>query len=741
MLWNLCPNVCHDPKLEIAARGLAIFPVVFRALERKSSRMIRKEFFFSVFLSILVASHALAQIPPTPTSLKLLPAPKEVRVSQGSFEITSHTRILVDADHATEDRDAAEMLADEIEQQSGMKVPAESSRRAPDVEGAIVLARLSNSKVRSYLEGKGLQAEENFSEQGYLLYADKARIVVAGKTGQGLFYGVQTLRQLLRPKGSGFECPEVSIRDWPSMQWRGVHDDISRGPMPTMEYTKKQIRTLAAYKVNMFALYMEHVFDFKSQPLMAPKEAPLTADQIREIVAYAKKYFVTILPEQQAFGHLHHALKYEIYSDIAETPHGHVLTPTNEKSYDFIRSLYSELVPLFPGPFLHIGADETFELGQGQTKARADAVGLGRVYMEHLQKVHEILQPYHKQLMFWGDIAVKYPQLLTILPKDIIALPWDYDAKPSYDAILQPYKDAGLQIMVAPGASDWNAIWPNLDVAYVNIRNFVRDGQKVGAIGMLNTTWDDDGESLFDMTWPAMAFGASAGWQAGESNIDEFKNSYDWAFYRNSDDTFKNVLENLDRAHAALKNAGWDEGADDLLFWVEPFDQSGAQLLQKMLPAARDIRLGAEHALETLYRNPAAARANSDTLDDMIFAAWRLDMLGMKIQFASEMNHFYWDAFQNQSDGDRVNHDLEEISAINARLEDLRDATTRLRAMYEKAWLRENRPYWLPNVLVRYDHLADSFQAKIVAVREAQRNYWAQKTLPSPAQLGFYLQP
>jgi hypothetical protein len=611
----------------------------------------------------------------------------------------------------------------------------------PDGEGTILLARLANSAVRSYLEAKGLQADSNFSDQGYLLYADKSRIVVAGKTGQGLFYGVQTLRQLLHPKGTGLECPAVSIRDWPSMQWRGVHDDISRGPIPTIEYTKKQIRTLAAYKINLFALYMEHVFDFKSQPLMAPKEAALTSDQIREIVEYARKYHITIMPEQQAFGHLHHALKYEIYSDVVETPHGHVLTPTNEKSYDFIRSLYAELVPLFPGPFLHIGADETFELGKGQTRARADEVGLGRVYLEHLQKVHEILQPYHKQLLFWGDIAVKYPQLLTILPKDIIAVPWDYDAKPDYDSILKPYKDAGLAIMVAPGASDWNALWPNLDVAYVNIRNFVRDGQKVGAIGMLNTTWDDDGESLFDMTWPAMAFGASAGWQSGESNIDEFKNSYDWAFYRNPDDTFKNVLENLDRAHAALKDVGWREGADDTLFWADPFDQTGAQFMQKTLPAAKDIRLGAEHALESLYRNPAAARANADSLDDMIFAAWRLDTLGMKIQFTSEINHYYWDAFQNQPDGDRVNHDLEEISAINARLEDLRDATTRLRAMYAKAWLHENRPYWLPNVLVRYDHLADQFQAKIVAVRDAQRQYWLQKTLPPPQQFGFYLQP
>lgn len=702
--------------------------------------MSRTKLFSAELLSILTPVLAFAQASSAPTSLKLLPAPKEVRVGKGSFVVTSTTRIFVQAAYATEDRTAAESLAQEILDQSGLKVAIEKVQEPPDRDGVIVLSRLSDPRLRSYLVAKAVKVEENLGQQGYVLYANSSRITVAGATGQGLFYGVQTLRQLLHPRGTGAECPAVAIRDWPSMKWRGVHDDISRGPIPTLDYMKQQIRTLATYKVDLFALYMEHVFDFQSQPLMAPKEAALTPDQIRELVQYAAKYYVTILPEQQAFGHLHHALKYEIYSDVAETPHGHVLTPTNERSYDFIKSLYAELVPLFPGPFLHIGADETFELGRGQTKARADQVGLGRVYLEHLQKVHEILQPYHKQLMFWGDIAVKYPELLTILPKEMIAVPWDYDAKPSYDAILKPYTDAGLPTMVAPGVSNWNVIWPNLDVAYVNIRNFVRDGQKAGSIGMLNTTWDDDGETLFEMTWPALAFGAAAGWQPGESAIDDFKNSYDWAFYRNPGDTFKEVLENLDRAHAALKNAG-SEGADDTLFWADPFSDDGAKLMQKALPAAKDVRLGAERALEALYRNRSAARANADTLDDMIFAAWRLDALGMKIQFTSEINHFYWDAYQHLTDSDRVENDLEEITAINARLEDLRDATTRLRGMYERAWLRENRPYWLGNVLVRYDLLAQMFQGKIVAVRDAQRQYWMQKTLPPPQQLGFYLQP
>ena len=519
-----------------------------------------------------------------------------------------------------------------------------------------------------------------------------------------------------------------------------MQDDISRGPIPTQDFMKRQIRTLAGYKVNLFALYMEHVFDFASQPLVAPKEAALMPEEIKALVLYAKNFYVTILPEQQTFGHLHHMLKYEIYADVAERTHGHVLTPTKERSYDLIKAMYADLVPLFPGPFLHIGGDETFELGRGQTAARASEIGLGRVYLEHIQKVSSILEPYHKQLMFWGDIAVKYPQLLSILPKDMIAVPWDYDAKPSYESIIKPYRDAGLRVVVAPGANNWNQVWPDLDVAFVNIHNFVRDGQNLGAMGMLNTTWNDDGESIYGMAWPALVFGAAAGWQAGESDIDQFKSKYDWAFYRNDDSTFHEVLENLDRGHRALAKNHLATETDEL-FWADPFTPEGATLMQKILPAAVDMRLGAEHALESLYRNGNKAHANQATLADMTLAAWRWDTLGMKAEFTEEINQFYWDAFQNQTDAERVGNDLEEITSTNARLEDLRDATTHLGQMYRDAWLREYSPFWLDNVLVRYDTLAREFQQKIVAVRQARRQYDATKILVPPRDLGFYLQP
>jgi two-component SAPR family response regulator len=111
----------------------------------------------------------------------------------------------------------------------------------------------------------------------------------------------------------------------------------------------------------------------------------------------------------------------------------------------------------------------------------------------------------------------------------------------------------------------------------------------------------------------------------------------------------------------------------------------------------------------------------------------------MKIQFASEINEYYWDAYLNMSDRARVTRNLREIVGVNARLQDLRDSTTRLRGLYSDLWLKENRPYWLGNVQVRYDNLASMFQSKIQSVQTALQQYREQSTLPTPQQMGFFI--
>jgi hypothetical protein len=342
------------------------------------------------------------------------------------------------------------------------------------------------------------------------------------------------------------------------------------------------------------------------------------------------------------------------------------------------------------------------------------------------------MKPYHKRLMFWGDIAVKYPDLLKILPQDVIANAWAYDARPNFDDELAPYKKAGLDIFVSPGANNWNVIFPNLDVAYVNTRNFVRDGQKFGALGMLNTTWMDDGEALFGMTWSPLVLGAACSWQQGECSLDQFKSAYDWAFYRNaSDHSFQTALDKLTATHNLLKSVGLHQ-AEDGPFWTDPFSEAWASYASKALPVAHDLRLNAEQALEILYKNRDKARLHADTIDPMLVGGQRLDLLGMKVQFMAEIGDFYANALANNAAGKRGNRDINEITGTNARLQDLRDATIQVRDMYAAEWLRENHPYWLGNVTVRFDNLASTIQAKITEMRTVRRD-----KLPPAETIGF----
>ena len=167
--------------------------------------------------------------------LKLVPTPKEVQLGDGGFQVGPRTKIFVLLGHQSEDRIAAETLAEEVADQSGLKLDILGMKAAGKAEdGAIVLARLQDSRVRQFLARNGLKADNAVGEDGYLLFSDKSHLIVAANTGEGLFYGVQTLRQLLRPEGKGLLCPAVGIRDWPGLERRGRQNDLSRGATPQL---------------------------------------------------------------------------------------------------------------------------------------------------------------------------------------------------------------------------------------------------------------------------------------------------------------------------------------------------------------------------------------------------------------------------------------------------------------------------------------------------------------------------
>ena len=180
--------------------------------------------------------------------------------------------------------------------------------------------------------------------EGYAMLPTARGLAVLAETAAGLFYGEQTLKQMVVGRGATAVLARAVIRDWPAMRYRGLSDDLSRGPIPTLEFAKRQIRTLAAYKINIYSPYFETALAYRSSPLAAIPGESLSQADARALVTYARQYHVTVVPEQESFGHLHHLLAYEQYAPLAETPLGSVLAPGQPGSLDLTTQWFGEIV-------------------------------------------------------------------------------------------------------------------------------------------------------------------------------------------------------------------------------------------------------------------------------------------------------------------------------------------------------------------------------------------------------------
>ncbi|MBB5066834.1 beta-N-acetylhexosaminidase [Granulicella mallensis] len=629
----------------------------------------------------------------------------------------------------------------------------------------IVLQRLAQHPDASFTDA--------MKPEGYTIVSTPGTLTLTGATAEGVFYAAQTVKQMIEPAGNRqFVLRAANIRDWPAMKYRGLDDDLSRGPVDTLEFQKKIVRTIAAYKENLYSPYFEHTQQYASNPLPAPPGGSITADDARELVAYAKQYHVMVVPEQEAFGHLHHALTSEVYQQLAETPHGAVLAPAQPGSLKLISQEFSELAQLYPSPFLHVGADETQDLGLGQTKAAVDRDGLGKVYLDFMQQIDITLRPLNRRLLFWGDIAQDSPDLLKTMPesfkRDTIAIGWQYNPNPhGFAKYLKPYTDAGIETWVAPGINNWSRVYPNYNLGLENIQQFTRDGQHMGATGQLNTIWYDDGEALASNNWYGILFGAAAAWQQGESSIPQFEQTYAQVFHGDMTGKLNQAQLELMAAHELLKTDAKVSDASDLLFWSDPWAKDQQQNAAKIRPYVHELRLHAEKALELIAQARAAAPAaaspvvytptnqlpsnptnlrEADAIDALELGARRMDFIGLKFQLADEIARDYARAQVTSNSSDRtikpsVNALLSDINGVNGRIQDIKDGYSLLRDLYAQSWLRTNRPYALRPVLEHYDYTIALWLSRMDKVRTAQRQWSDNKVLPSATETGIPAPP
>jgi hexosaminidase len=659
----------------------------------------------------------------------LIPLPQQAHLSSATTSAAS-ALIVVPGDDA-EDNFAATTLASAM-REHGIRV----TPKVGDAALTVTLLREDTPAAQAALQSAGLTFDAAMQKEGYVLITRPGSVIIVGNTSAGVFYGVQTLQQLLSGYGAQATLPTGTVRDWPAMQYRGIDDDLSRGPFPTLAFMEEQLRTFAAYKINIYSPYLEDNIVYANDPTTAQQGGSLTRAQCQELARYAAQYHITIIPEQESFGHLHQILKYEKYSTLAETPHGQVLAPGQSGTQPLIYSWFSQLAQDFPGPFLHIGADETFGLGAGQTKAAVQQQGLGPVYAGFLAQIHNTLEPLHKKLLFWGDIATSDPAAIPVIPKDMIAVPWIYWHLDSYDSNILPFKNAGIETWVAPGDSNWSVMYPLGANAIDNISGFVAAGQRLGSTGALTTVWNDDGEGLFNEDWFGVLFGAAASWQSGKSSGAPYQEDFGRLFY---DDSTGKVMQ----AEQALINATNLFDVSDSVFWVDPWSNAGEAMAKKLRPDLHQTRLYAEQALDLLAQAQAENPhlRHPDALAAMELGARRIDFAAMKFQLSDEMSDAYAQAYAARS---AKGHDariatrtlLESIAANDGRCADLRNGYSAIRSEYKQAWLAENRPYWLENVLVRYDLSIQLWQQREDKMDQVLEDWQETHEMPTAAELG-----
>jgi hypothetical protein len=658
--------------------------------------------------------------------LKLIPMPRSIVRGAGELRLPSAVKVEVTSD-SEDDRFAAGLLVSELREIHHMQAAAGP---AP---GAIVIGRPGNRLIDAEIARRKLDAAALDHDESYLLSVNPASALIVSKSAEGIYYGVQTLRQLVAPGGA---IPSVTVADWPALRYRVLSLDISRGPVPTDEQFETIVRTAAEFKMNMLSLYLEHVFPYRHAALAAPEGGAVTPGQMRRLSVYARRHHVDLVPHQQLFGHLHNLLQYELYAPLAEIPHGSVLTPAGEATYDWIRQAVEQLAEAFPSRFLHVGADETWELGEGRSRELARDAGVAGLYLRHVERVAEIVRPLGKRIFMPGDIVLKHPEIIPKLPKDLIVVSWVYAAKDDYSASIEPFRNQGLSFFICTAVHNWNRVFPNITQTRANVNGFSRDAKKLGALGMIASHWGDDGEALFNLTWYGVLFSAAAAWQPGMVDEQQFDDAYDWTFYRNSSDhTFVKANRALAAANDVLKAPGIN-GATDSLFWVDPYSRHGAEAMAKAYPFAAKMRLLAEQAAVDLAAGKSKAVRHADTVAALQFAARRMDYLGMKIQFAREIADCYHAARADPGNDDNVTHNLRRIRGMDGLMPSLRDYIHEVKRMYRDTWLLENRPYWLDNVLVRYDAEALYWVRQMQVFEGALRQAETTRTLPDPRELG-----
>lgn len=416
-----------------------------------------------------------------------------------------------------------------------------------------VLGPLADVLPRNRRSGKGLYLQLSDqhvpdSPEGYVLEVNDKGVAVTARTEAGLFYGCQTLEQLLEDsRDFGREIPRMKITDYPAIAYRAVHLD-TKHHLDRMDYYYRMIDRLARYKVNAIIWELEDKLRFTRRPEIGAPNA-ISKQEMQALCRYAKERNVEISPLVQGLGHAGFILKH--HWELRENPASDwEFCPSDPRTYEVQFDLYLDALEAMPyGKYLHVGGDEITAIGIDD-RCKATGKTAFELQMIWLKKVCQFAVEHGRTPIFWDDMPLKYASIwelvlsnkseeevakvwntdkldkaINLFPKECVYMRWKYEdaTAPAHQRLLKWYHDKGLKVMGATAASAGDSPFlPRQNTRSEYVKGFsqlVADNQLEG---ILATAWDD-GSPHLETVWRGFIAQGEFGWNPSARDIETFK--------------------------------------------------------------------------------------------------------------------------------------------------------------------------------------------------------------------------
>ena len=550
-------------------------------------------FLISIVALVWAANNSSAN---TQTATNIIPQPVSVEMNDGAFQLSAKTIIAADTTNP-EIKNIAVQLKKAIDSATGYNV---SILNRDIAQNSHTITLLIDSDKTSYKK-----------KEGYFLTVSEEQIHLKSPTSVGLFYGMQSLLQLLPaqiyqtdytlvPQDTKWTIPAVTIKDYPRFAYRGMHLDVSRHFFP-VSFVKKYIDLLAMHKMNRFHWHLTEDQGWRIEIKKYPKLTEVGAwrdstlvgrhgksqiydgeryggyysqEEVREIVAYAKKKHITIIPEIEMPGHATAALA--AYPELGCEPNKDYQVQTtwgifediycpSEKTFTFLEDVLTEVMELFPSEYIHIGGDEAPKKAWKNSELAQQVIEREGLKNEHelqsyfITRMEKFLNKNGRHIIGWDEI------LEGGLAPNATVMSWRgiaggiKAAKQGHDVIMTPNSHLYLDYYQAPPESEPLAIGGYIPLQktynYEPVPDTLTREQAKYILGAQGNVWTEyihSGNKVEYMAYPRASALSEVVWSPKSSrNWDDFLRRLQTQFKRfevlevNAAQHFRNEIENI----------------------------------------------------------------------------------------------------------------------------------------------------------------------------------------------------